>query len=114
MNKIERQQKDFFASILAAIGNLNDSVSEIQKARSSKSDNEEKKKVMYGNKDLVGVYASKQNLYVRALMKQLFTPNELRNGIIVENENGTPTRASERIPLDITRINKLKGSEYYL
>ena len=102
--------------MLAAIDNLNDSVTELKNsARSSKSKNQEKNKVMHNNKNLVGVHAKKPNLYVRALMKILFTHEERKGGIIVENSTDSrrsTARGSDRIALDKDRVNKLKGILY--
>lgn len=92
---------------MAAIDNLSESVTELRKSCSMKSDNEERKKIIHNGKNLLNVHAAKMSLYVRALMRILFTIDELKNGIIVENSN--TSRASERTPLDRIRINKLKG-----
>jgi hypothetical protein len=61
-------------------------------------------KVIYKDKNLVTVHARKMNKYVTAIMRILFTEEELKLGYIIEDKS-----TSKRTPLDLERIQLLKS-----
>ena len=61
-------------------------------------------KVIYKDKNLVTVHAKKMNKYVTAIMRILFTEEELKLGYIIEDKT-----TSKRTPLDLERIQLLKS-----
>ena len=48
---------------------------------------------------------SQMNKYVTKLMELLYTPEEMKNGLIIE----TSKTNSKRIPLDLERFNLIKS-----
>jgi len=69
--------------------------------------NEEKKEILHNGQNLVAIYATKKNKFVTAVMRHLFTEDELKTGLIIEK--GKKSKTSFRTPLDVTRVQKLKG-----
>jgi len=61
--------------------------------------------VFYQSKNLIAVHANAPNKYINKVMAILFTPNELANGIIVDENS----RESTKTPLDNTKITLLKS-----
>jgi hypothetical protein len=61
-------------------------------------------KVIHKDKNLVTVHARKMNKYVTAIMRILFTEEELKLGYIIEDKS-----TSKRTPLDLERIQLLKS-----
>ncbi len=61
-------------------------------------------KVIYKDKNLVTVHARKMNKYVTAIMRILFTEEELKLGYIIEDKS-----TSKRTPLDLERVQLLKS-----
>ena len=54
--------------------------------------------------NLLDIHSSQMNTYVTAVMKVLFTNEELNGGYIIEGKS-----TSKRRPLDLERVNILKG-----
>ena len=60
---------------------------------------------MFQGKNLCSIHEAKTNKWVNKVMRHLFTPEELTNGLIIENNlKSKPSR----IPLDNERVQLLK------
>lgn len=64
---------------------------------------------MYKGKNLLAVPASQDNKYCTAIMKILFTHEELAKGYVIEGPS-----TSKRIPLDRERIEILKSKKFFI
>ena len=59
---------------------------------------------MYEGTNLVSIEATAENKYVNAVMKVLFTEEELSTSLIIE----TKSRSTKK-PLDLEKVKLLKG-----